>query len=126
MERKSPFKRAKTIVEEKKADPVVPKRSIRHQQLARTNPKLLEQFKPPEKVDVELPEDSDECLEDTQVLEDDEVETTVSHDESSDDEGDFRSFAHDVIQKNGYRTVQKWFDLEAEPFKPRRKIVVTP
>jgi len=41
--------------------------------------------------------------------------------EESDDEGDFRSLAHDVIQKNGYRTVLKWFELEAEPFKPVRK-----
>lgn len=64
------------------------------------------------------------------VISDEELEATQKHEvsddeeaaeESSDDEGDFRSLAHDVIQKNGYRTVQKWFELEAEPFKPKKK-----
>lgn len=46
---------------------------------------------------------------------------TSETESESDDEGDFRSLAHDVIQKNGYRTVQKWFELEADPFRPKKK-----
>jgi len=133
MERKSPFKRAKTIPEEKKADIVVPHKSIKHQHAARSDPRLAAQFQPPrqaEPIDEEIEEsqvdafDELEDLPQTQPVVDDDDDEELA-DESSDDEGDFRSLAHDVIQKNGYRTVQKWFDLEAEPFKPKRKIVLT-
>lgn len=137
MERKSPFKRAKTIEEEKKAATFAPHKSIKHQHAARRNPSLLDQFKVPEKiveqatVAEESPFDDDDDLDDcpqTQPLTVDvDADETLSEEEEeeSDDEGDFRSLAHDVIQKNGFRTVQKWFDLEAEPFKPKRKTVVS-
>lgn len=65
----------------------------------------------------------DEELPETQRLDVSEQEDTMSQEsESSDDEGEFRHHAQHVIQKNGYRTVQKWFELEAEPFRPKKKV----
>jgi hypothetical protein len=130
MDKKSPFRRAKTVAEVVK-EPIQPHKSIKQQHAVAKNPSLNKQFEAPRKIeepDVDICDDFlEEELPATQLVDYEEsapdADETMS--ETSDDEGDFRSLAHDVIQKNGYRTVQKWFELEAEPFRPKKKIVVT-